>query len=525
MAVDAALIEVPAVGAFGLALSVVLERFLRPKPLLRRPLAAWCVHAGLWCAVYASLVLLLGRVWCAMAASLAVLLTLVLVSNAKIKNLREPFLFQDYDYFLDAVRFPRLFLPFLGVKNFCLAAVCFAAAIFCLLAEVPPPARFALNGQVGGALLVLLAACLALRRLAHAPPLFLRFVPEDDLRRLGLTAFLWAYALASRVPPAAVSPFRQIKKAKPPIRPHLIAVQSESFFDARTLFNGIRPDVLSCFDAMCTEAALHGPLQVPAWGANTVRTEFSFLTGIAARDMGVHQFNPYQTIAGGWPVEALPGMLREQGYHTVCIHPYWGKFYARDRVLRQLGFEAFWDITAFASAERIGAYISDLEVGRRILEILNRTTVPTFLFVITMENHGPLHLDACPPTAEENFYHRPPPPGCEELTAYIRHLNHADQMLRLLREELVQAAFPASLCFYGDHVPIMPETYKVLRAPVGIVPYLCWHNCRLREALEDTTGRDLATRLDIIPQHVHDLSLQWLHSLHLPGVKSAMGQC
>lgn len=524
MVVDTALLEVPLSGMVGLVLSVVLERFLRPRPLLRRPLAAWCVHAAVWCLAYALLVLLLGRVWCAVAAVSAVLLTLVLVNNAKLRNLREPFLFQDYDYFLDALRFPRLFLPFLGVKSFCLAALCVVAAVLCLLAEVPPPARFALNGQLGGALLGLIVAWLALRRLARTQPLPLRFVPDDDLRRLGLTAFLWAYAVASRVPPEAVSPFRQMRKATPPIRPHLIAVQSESFFDARTLFSGIRPDVLAGFDVLRAEAALRGPLQVPAWGANTVRTEFSFLTGIAARDMRVHQFNPYQTIAGGWPVEAFPGMLRELGYHTVCLHPYWAKFYARDRVLRQLGFEEFLDIAAFADAERAGAYVSDLEVGRRILEILNRASAPTFLFVITMENHGPLHLDACPPAAGENFYHRPPPPGCEELTAYMRHLRHADQMLRLLREELGRASFPASLCFYGDHVPIMPATYKVLRAPAGNVPYLCWHNCRLRETLEGKTGGAPATSPDIVPQHVHELSLQWLQSLHMSGEKSGLGQ-
>lgn len=524
MVVDAALLEVPISGIFGLVLSVVLERFLRPRPLLRRPVAAWAVHAAVWCLGYALLVLLLGRVRCAVAAASAVLLTLVLVNNAKFRNLREPFLFQDYDYFLDALRFPRLFLPFLGLKSFCLAALCVVAAVLCLLAEAPSPARFALNGQLGGALLVLITACLALRRLAHTQPLRLRFVPDDDLRRLGLTAFLWAYAVASRVPPAAVSPFRQVRRAKPLVRPHLIAVQSESFFDVRTLFSGIRPDVLAGLDSLCAEAALRGPLQVPAWGANTVRTEFSFLTGIAAWDMGGHQFNPYQTIAEGWPVEAFPGMLRELGYHTVCIHPYWARFYARDRVLRQLGFEEFLDIASFAGAERAGAYVSDLEVGRRVLEILNRVTAPTFLFVITMENHGPLHLDACPPATGENFYHCPPPPGCEEMTAYIRHLRHADQMLRLLREELVQAAFPASLCFYGDHVPIMPATYKVLRAPVGIVPYLCWHNCCLRETLECTTGRASAPSRDSVPQHVHDLSLQWLQTLHMSGGKSGMEQ-
>lgn len=514
MAVDNALFQVLGTGVLGLGLSVGLECFLRPQPLLLgRPIGAWCIHAALWCAVYAILVLLLGRVWCAMAAASAILLTLVLVSNAKIRSLREPFLFQDYDYFLDALRFPRLFLPFLGVKNFCLAAVCFVAAIFCLLAEIPPTSRFFLNGQLGGALGILLAALALVWVQSRTQSLPLRFVPEEDMRLLGLTAFLWAYATTARTAPTAVSPFRLLRGNTTASKPHLIAVQSESFFDARSLFHGIRPEVLNCFDAMCTEAALHGPLQVPAWGANTVRTEFSFLTGIAARDMGVHQFNPYQTIAGGWMVDALPQMLKRLGYRTVCIHPYWASFYSRDRVLRQLGFEEFLDISAFSNAERAGAYVSDKEVGRRILELLHETDVPTFCFVITMENHGPLHLDTCLPDAGENFYHCLPPPGCEELDAYLRHLRHADQMLHLLRDGLEQETLAASLCFYGDHVPIMPTTYKVLQAPEGLVPYLCWHTRSLRKSLEERTSSDLAATHAATPQHVHKLSLQWLQSL------------
>lgn len=508
MDADAALIQVPVVGALGLVLSVALERLLRPLPPLRRPAAAWCVHAALWCGLYALLVLLLGRVWCAMAAASAVLLTLILVNNAKRRNLREPFLFQDYDYFLDALRFPRLFLPFLGLKSFCLAAVCFAAAVLCLLAERPPAARLALNGQLGGALGMLLVALLVLWRTAQRQSPALCFTPEEDIRRLGLSAFLWAYAIASRVPPVAVSPFRHVQRGMAPERPHLIAVQSESFFDARTLFSGIRADVLSCFDLMCAESVMHGPLRVPAWGANTVRSEFSFLTGIAARDMGVHQFNPYQTIAGGWAVDSLPGLLKKLGYRTICIHPYWARFYARDRVLRRLGFEDFLDISAFADAERAGAYVSDREVGRRILDLLDGATEPTFVFAITMENHGPLHLDTCRPDADENFYHSPPPSGCAELDAYLRHLRHADRMLHLLREGLEQASYSASLCFYGDHVPIMPAAYTVLEAPRGLVPYFCRHTRRLMNNAQRTPCGEL-------PLTVEELSLRWLRSLQL----------
>lgn len=517
MDVDSALLQVLAVGAAGLVLSVVIERFLLPRPSLLRTTGAWGAHVGLWCGAYALLVLLTGRPWCAMAATSAMLVTLVLVNNAKQKNLREPFLFQDYDYFLDTLRFPRLFLPFLGLKSFCLAAAFFVLALAGVLREVPPPSRFDPYGQLGGVLILLTVAVLLLWRGKRRPPAA-GFEPEEDLRNLGLLPALWTYAVASRTLPDVASPLGRILAPKRHCAPHLVAIQSESFFDARTLFAGIRPSVLRSFDTMRARADIQGPLTVPAWGANTVRTEFSFLTGIPAPCMGAHRFNPYQTVARGWAVQSLPLFLKSLGYRTVCIHPYWARFYGRDRVLRQLGFDAFLDISAFAGAKRAGSYVGDREVGERIIQVLRQAVCPTFVFAITMENHGPLHLDPLRLETTEEFYSFSPPDGCDELGIYLRHLHNADGMLHLLHTALQRAAFPASLCFYGDHVPIMPSAYKVLTEPAGIVPYLCWSNQyarnvipRNRERGEGTMGMGGLER----PLAVHDLALTWLESVKL----------
>ena len=83
-----------------------------PRPVLNRPLVAWALHLGLWLTAFGAIVLLFGRPWFAATAVSAVLLLLVLVNNAKVKALREPFVFQDYEYFTDAIRHPRLFIPF-----------------------------------------------------------------------------------------------------------------------------------------------------------------------------------------------------------------------------------------------------------------------------------------------------------------------------------------------------------------------------------------------------------------------------
>ncbi len=56
-------------------------------------------------------------------------LVLVLVNNAKFTALREPFVFQDYEYFTDAIRPPRLYIPFLGWWKFMAAAFAFVIAV------------------------------------------------------------------------------------------------------------------------------------------------------------------------------------------------------------------------------------------------------------------------------------------------------------------------------------------------------------------------------------------------------------
>ena len=172
------------------------------------------------------------------------------------------------------------------------------------------------------------------------------------------------------------------------------------------------------------------------------------------------------------------------------------------------------DISDFAGARREGAYVADMEVGERILRVLRQATCPTFIFAITMENHGPLHLEPARLEDTKGFYSCPPPVGCDDLSTYLYHLSNADAMLRMLQSAL-QSACPASLCFYGDHVPIMPSAYKVLEAPTGIVPYLCWSSqCthvvpRSETAWKAAVGAGSMER----PLAVHDLALTWLASL------------
>lgn len=459
----------------GLLLSFAALALLRPAlpPPWRWQARGIAVHLGLWLLAQALLTLLLGRPWFAMALALAVLMLIVQVSNAKFHSLREPFVFQDFEYFTDAIRHPRLYIPFLGWWKFAaIAAAVLAALIVGLWLEPAAPGRFALDGQLAAVLplagfgLGLLVLCGRGGRPSYEP--------GSDMSGAGLLASLWDYARAERQP--LVLPVTTWAGMAPPAeRPDFVVVQSESFFDARRLFSGIRPELLAEFDGLRREALAWGPLRVPAWGANTVRSEFAFLSGADEAQLGVHRFNPYRQLLRG-EVATVVTVLKAAGYRTVCVHPYPASFYGRDRIYPHLGFDEFIDIRAFATAERYGPYVADQALAAAVEALLAKATQPLFVFVITMENHGPLHLEHADAGDHPALYRSSPPTGCDDLTVYLRHLRNADRMAGQLRRMLLTHRRPARLCWYGDHVPIMEQVYRRLGEPSGLTDFLIWSN-------------------------------------------------
>ena len=70
----------------------------------------------------------------------------------------------------------------------------------------------------------------------------------------------------------------------------------------------------------------------------------------------------------------LASWLKQQGYRTICIHPYPASFYQRNRVFPLFGFDEFLDIKAFADVGRTGPYIGDLAVADKVASVLEQAT-------------------------------------------------------------------------------------------------------------------------------------------------------
>lgn len=491
---------IPAVvvaGGIGLIASFLLELLLHPRAIVpwRRHWTSLCVHAGIWFLWFGVALALVHRPVFSTVIGLALLMLIVMVNNAKFHSLREPFLAQDFEYFTDAIRHPRLYIPFLGWGRAISIAVAVIAAIAVGLVLEPSlfsrttPQIFWLHSMSSVVIGVFL---LCLGHLRSGP---VCYQPESDLYRLGLLAYLWRY-WRDEQRKIDVCDANETLPELPDgdahaSLPDLVVIQSESFFDPRRSFSGLRSDLLSAFDCLKTESVDYGQLQVPAWGANTVRSEFAFLSGRENASLGVHQFNPYRRFVWSCP-ETIATRLRAAGYRTVCIHPYPASFYTRNRVYPKIGFDEFIDIGAFENAPKSGPYVGDQPLAERVIQELrcadDAVRRPLFVFVITMENHGPLHLERVAAGDVARLYRETPPAGCDDLTIYARHLENADKMFSSLRSHLLKSSRDAILCIYGDHVPIMPTVYAQLAVPDGTTDFVIWRNRRIKQNADLRAG-------------------------------------
>lgn len=474
----------------GLLLSWAIEWQLQPRPAppWRRPTAAIGVHVGVWTAALALELMLFQRPYFAMANVLALELIIILVSNTKFRMLREPFVYSDFEYFTDAIRHPRLYLPFLGLAPVVCLAIGYGIVLWAgLTLEKPVPGNvwivlfcFAIAAVLGA-----LVAHISARHIGE-----LSFDASKDLGGLGLLPMLWGYGVAERKPVDHLltsAPFFNRPEASRASRelPDLITIQSESFFDPRSAYPQIRQEILANFDILCSESKQYGSLAVSAWGANTVRTEFAYLTGFDAGEIGVHRYNPYRFLARQG-VSTVASYLRSLGYRTICVHPYHAEFYNRDKILPALGFDEFFDINYFSDKDYFGPYVGDEAVGNYIQGLLQAYAgeSPLYIHAITMENHGPLHWEKVPDCEAPSLFKSAIPLGCKDLAAYVRHLRNADRMFGHLRRSLLARDRRSGLCIFGDHVPIMPQVYDRMGEVDGSTSYLIWDSKSLSETLQ-----------------------------------------
>jgi len=482
-------------------LSFVPERLLQPlqplQPLqLLQPRAAktsaftLLLQSLLVSLLFLTLTLIVQRPIFSGIAIIVFLFILVIVSNAKYTALREPMVFSDIAMFSQAFKHPRLYFPFLGLTPVILGPLIIIGLIYTVL-TLEPALSFTWQ-RISATVITIAILWFLIKQLALTPKLTLS--PEKDNAQFGLFNTLWCYAFQANTKEHKqavsqilnTSPFAKDNSDSSQNPSNITVIQSESFFDARRLHPNIKQSILENFDQCKQQSRSHGKLKIPAWGANTMRSEFSFLTGLSSSSIGFYQFYPYQYLSKT-PLFTIASQLQKQGYYCVCIHPHPASFFGRDQIFPKMGFDEFIDIDSFDQSKTFGPYISDQAVTDKIIEITQqKTDKPLFIFAITMENHGPLHLEKVKKEELATYYtdennaetSNNTLKGLDDLTVYLRHLKNADNMIQQLTTFYTSHGSKhqkgTTFCFYGDHVPSMPLVYSKTGYQDDSSDYLIW---------------------------------------------------
>lgn len=457
-------------------------------------------------AFHTVIVALLGSMLLAVVVPAGLLAAALYGNLVKRRTLGLPIVASDLALALDVFRHPRFYFTFVDWRVLLGAAV--ALPVVIALAWV--------LGRSPLFDLTYLLSCLALMTAAGlvAWPLAVaiarrepvdrwpdRHYTDQLFLRVGLLGSLAIQLLhARRRPPAALldrasaaAKLPAIPPGLPGAAPLIVAVQAESFIDPRLIQGEGALDIrLPSFDRAVASAARHGTISVPCWGGETIRSEFSFLTGIENRTLGLAGFNPYLAIGEPGP-PSLPKRLRAAGYRCEVFHPYDGHYFQRHRVMPLLGFDRFHDLAAFVPPKD-GSFLPDRILAEAMLARARQTEEPLFLFGITIENHGPW---IAPRGA------RPAPTGDAaldaaraQLAAYAERAAGADALLGTLLQGARTLGRRIVLLFFGDHPPALLQFYRQFDIRPERAPYLIWDSAATgRGEARDCDVSDLATQL------------------------------
>jgi hypothetical protein len=416
--------------------------------------------------------------------------------------LDEPVMFADRAELLEVVRHPRFYIAFVGTGRMIAGTIAILALVVALLWAEPPIWHLPLITQIALAMLAAVvgrAAFVLPATAALRPAIARRYRafaptrdPDADARGMGLLASCVIHATLAR---DEREDRRQAVRERglpawTPGTGPVVLVQGESFLDARRLHPGLA-DRLPHFAGLTREAALSGRLTVPCWGANTIRTELAAVAGIGPDALGLDRFNPYEHFAQA-PLPSLAHAARAAGYKAICVHPYSRTFYARGKVMPFLGFDRFIGEEAFVGAERDGGYVTDAALARFAEDLIAQEGPDLFLFLITVENHGPWDgaHDRAPPVPLPPEWDVPNKPA---IGRWLRHAEATDAMIPILRDAIARHG-RGWLGFYGDHQPSLAGAYR--GDGDRRTDYALWPVGGALEAREeDIAAEDLPSRL------------------------------
>lgn len=284
----------------------------------------------------------------------------------------------------------------------------------------------------------------------------------------------------------------------PALRPNIVMVQLESFFDVAHLNGALcEEDPTPVFTAL-KEHYSSGFLTVPTVGAGTVNTEFEILSGMSLDFFGMGEY-PYRTVLRRQACGSVVTDLKDLGYTAYAIHDNDATFYERDKVFPQLGFDAFTSIEYMEEVEynSIG-WARDRVLTREILRALDAGPGQEFVFAISVQGHGKYQRGAASMAPGEmlDVTWRGHEADSAALAYYCTQLREMDQFIGELVGALEDRGEPAVVVLYGDHLPAFNISADQLsNGDLFQTEYVIWDNLGLAQEDRDLSAFQLSAQV------------------------------
>lgn len=255
------------------------------------------------------------------------------------------------------------------------------------------------------------------------------------------------------------------------------------------------------------ENVITGELNVSIVGGNTPNTEFEFLTGNTLAFLPEGSIPYQQYVHEG--IYALPAYLKDMGYETVGMHPFYARGWERDRVYPLLGFSKIRFLDDFdKEASMLRGYVSDRACSDQIIKEYEdnlSTGKPFFSFLVTMQNHSPYDDKNGDMPQDVKLETEAPIKNSDATERYLSLIKRSDEAFRYLTEYYSKTERPAVLVFFGDHEPSDSVVRPVYRAagknPADlsdedienryVVPYVIWTNFDIETVHDRDTSANL----------------------------------
>lgn len=245
--------------------------------------------------------------------------------------------------------------------------------------------------------------------------------------------------------------------AAPEVKPNVVVLVSESFFDPTRL-----PNVTFSGEPVPNYRALaedfpSGIFLSNTYAGGTGNVEMEIFTGIPSAFLGSGE--SLTGLSDGSAYDRVPSIVKAftaQGYRADYVHAYTNALYERTRNIPALGFDqALFSADFTVDLTNTGDYPSDDSlVDQLIAQFEAKGDDPIFLWGMSMENHQPYYAG--------KFSEPSPVTGTSDLLddaelgaldALLYGLYDADASLGRLVDYFSNCGEPTILVFLGDHLP------------------------------------------------------------------------